>query len=175
MGLTIAQKIIKAHLVSGEMIPGSEIALKIDQTLTQDATGTMAYLEFETMGVERVRTEKSVAYIDHNTLQSGFENADDHRYIQSVCRKHGIYFSRPGNGICHQVHLERFGKPGKTLIGSDSHTPTGGGIGMLAMGAGGLDGRWPWAAAPITSPAPKCTRSTSRAPFVPTSPLKISP
>ncbi len=139
MGLTIAQKIIKEHLISGEMIPGNEIALKIDQTLTQDATGTMAYLEFETMGVDRVRTEKSVAYIDHNTLQSGFENADDHRYIQSVCRKHGIYFSRPGNGICHQVHLERFGKPGKTLIGSDSHTPTGGGIGMLAMGAGGLD------------------------------------
>lgn len=139
MGLTIAQKIIKAHLVSGDMTPGSEIALKIDQTLTQDATGTMAYLEFETMGLDRVRTEKSVAYIDHNTLQSGFENADDHRYIQTVCRKHGIYFSRPGNGICHQVHLERFGKPGKTLIGSDSHTPTGGGIGMLAMGAGGLD------------------------------------
>ena len=139
MGLTIAQKIIKAHLVKGEMIPGSEIALRIDQTLTQDATGTMAYLEFETIGIPRVRTERSVAYIDHNTLQSGFENADDHRYIQSVCKKHGIYFSRPGNGICHQVHLERFGKPGKTLIGSDSHTPTGGGIGMLAMGAGGLD------------------------------------
>ncbi|MBE6798081.1 MAG: aconitate hydratase [Ruminococcaceae bacterium] len=139
MGLTIAQKIIKAHLVEGEMLAGNEIALKIDQTLTQDATGTMAYLEFETMGIDRVRTEKSVAYIDHNTLQSGFENADDHRYIQSVCKKHGIYFSRPGNGICHQVHLERFGIPGKTLIGSDSHTPTGGGIGMLAMGAGGLD------------------------------------
>ncbi len=139
MGMTIAQKIIKAHLVSGEMIPGTEIALRIDQTLTQDATGTMAYLEFETMGIPRVRTERSVAYIDHNTLQSGFENADDHRYIQSVAKKHGIYFSRPGNGICHQVHLERFGKPGKTLIGSDSHTPTGGGIGMLAMGAGGLD------------------------------------
>ncbi|MBO4733880.1 MAG: aconitate hydratase, partial [Clostridia bacterium] len=139
MGYTIAQKIIKAHLVSGEMTPGSEIALKIDQTLTQDATGTMAYLEFETMGVKRVKTEKSVAYIDHNTLQSGFENADDHRYIQSVTSKHGIYFSRPGNGICHQVHLERFGIPGKTLIGSDSHTPTGGGIGMLAMGAGGMD------------------------------------
>ena len=139
MGLTIAQKIIRDHLVSGEMIPGTEIALKIDQTLTQDATGTMAYLEFETMGIPRVRTERSVAYIDHNTLQSGFENADDHRYIQSVCKKHGVYFSRPGNGICHQVHLERFGKPGKTLIGSDSHTPTGGGIGMLAMGAGGLD------------------------------------
>ncbi len=139
MGLTIAQKIIKAHMLSGDMTVGSEVALKIDQTLTQDATGTMAYLEFETMGLKRVKTEKSVAYIDHNTLQSGFENADDHRYIQSVAKKHGIYFSRPGNGICHQVHLERFGKPGKTLIGSDSHTPTGGGIGMLAMGAGGLD------------------------------------
>ena len=139
MGLTIAQKIIKSHLRSGDMTVGSEISLKIDQTLTQDATGTMAYLEFETMGIDRVKTEKSVAYIDHNTLQSGFENADDHRYIQSVCKKHGIYFSRPGNGICHQVHLERFGKPGKTLIGSDSHTPTGGGIGMLAFGAGGLD------------------------------------
>lgn len=139
MGLTIAQKIIKAHMLSGDMTVGSEVALKIDQTLTQDATGTMAYLEFETMGLDRVKTERSVAYIDHNTLQSGFENADDHRYIQSVSKKHGIYFSRPGNGICHQVHLERFGKPGKTLIGSDSHTPTGGGIGMLAMGAGGLD------------------------------------
>ena len=139
MGYTIAQKIIKAHMLSGDMTVGSEVALKIDQTLTQDATGTMAYLEFETMGLDRVKTEHSVAYIDHNTLQSGFENADDHRYIQSVAKKHGIYFSRPGNGICHQVHLERFGKPGKTLIGSDSHTPTGGGIGMLAMGAGGLD------------------------------------
>ena len=139
MGYTIAQKIIKAHMLSGEMTVGSEVALNIDQTLTQDATGTMASLEFETMGLDRVKTERSVAYIDHNTLQSGFENADDHRYIQSVAKKHGIYFSRPGNGICHQVHLERFGKPGKTLIGSDSHTPTGGGIGMLAMGAGGLD------------------------------------
>ncbi len=139
MGLTIAQKIIKDHLVSGDMTVGSEVALRIDQTLTQDATGTMAYLEFESMGIPMVRTEKSVAYIDHNTLQSGFENADDHRYIQSVAKKHGLYFSRPGNGICHQVHLERFGKPGKTLIGSDSHTPTGGGIGMLAFGAGGLD------------------------------------
>ncbi len=139
MGYTIAQKIIKEHLLSGEMKVGSDIGLKIDQTLTQDATGTMAYLEFEAIGVPRVKTEKSVAYIDHNTLQTGFENADDHRFIQSVCKKHGIYFSRPGNGICHQVHLERFGKPGKTLIGSDSHTPTGGGLGMLAMGAGGLD------------------------------------
>ena len=139
MGLTIAQKIIKEHLISGEMTVGSEIALRIDQTLTQDATGTMAYLEFETMGIDRVKTQRSVAYIDHNTLQSGFENADDHRFIQSIAKKHGIYFSRPGNGICHQVHLERFGIPGRTLIGSDSHTPTGGGIGMLAFGAGGLD------------------------------------
>ena len=139
MGMTIAQKIIASHLVSGEMIPGTEIALRIDQTLTQDATGTMAYLEFETMGIDRVRTERSVAYIDHNTLQCGFENPDDHRYIQSVAAKHGIWFSRPGNGICHQVHLERFGIPGKTLIGSDSHTPTGGGLGMLAFGAGGMD------------------------------------
>ena len=139
MGKTIAQKIIAAHLVSGDMTPGSEVALRIDQTLTQDATGTMAYLEFETMGIPRVKTELSVAYVDHNTLQSGFENADDHRYLQTVANKHGVYFSRPGNGICHQVHLERFGKPGKTLIGSDSHTPTGGGIGMLAFGAGGLD------------------------------------
>ncbi len=137
--MTIAEKIIASHIVSGDMKTGSEIALKIDQTLTQDATGTMAYLEFETMGIDRVRTERSVAYIDHNTLQCGFENADDHRYIQSVAKKHGIWFSRPGNGICHQVHLERFGVPGKTLIGSDSHTPTGGGLGMLAFGAGGMD------------------------------------
>lgn len=139
MGYTIAEKIIKEHLVEGEMVRGSEIALRIDQTLTQDATGTMAYIEFEAIGLPRVKTELSVAYIDHNTLQSGFENADDHLYIQSVAKKYGIRFSRPGNGICHQVHLERFGKPGKTLIGSDSHTPTGGGIGMLAMGAGGMD------------------------------------
>ena len=139
MGLTLTEKILKAHLVDGEFVKGSEIGIRIDQTLTQDATGTMAYLEYEAMGVPRVKTEKSVAYIDHNTLQSGFENADDHRFIGSVCKKHGIYFSRPGNGICHQVHLERFGIPGKTLIGSDSHTPTGGGIGMIAIGAGGLD------------------------------------
>ena len=139
MALTLAQKIIKSHLISGEMIPGKEIGLRIDQTLTQDATGTMAYLQFEAMGIERVKTELSVAYIDHNTLQNGFENADDHQFIQSVAQKRGIRFSRPGNGICHQVHLERFGIPGKTLLGSDSHTPTGGGIGMLAMGAGGLD------------------------------------
>ena len=139
MAYTLAQKIIKEHLVSGEMVKGTEIGLRIDQTLTQDATGTMAYLQFEAMGIERVKTELSVAYIDHNTLQAGFENADDHRYIQTVAKKHGIRFSRPGNGICHQVHLERFAVPGKTLIGSDSHTPTAGGIGMLAMGAGGLD------------------------------------
>lgn len=158
MGLTLAQKLIKAHLVEGEMIPGTEIGLKIDQTLTQDATGTMAYLEFEAMGVDRVKTEKSVAYIDHNTLQTGFENADDHRYIQSVTKKHGIYFSRPGNGICHQVHLERFGIPGKTLIGSDSHTPTGGGIGMLAMGAGGLDVAVAMGGGTYYIPMPKMTR-----------------
>ncbi len=139
MGYTIGQKLIKSHLLEGEMIPGTEIGIKIDQTLTQDATGTMAYLEFEAMGIDRVKTELSVAYIDHNTLQTGFENADDHRFIQSVAKKRGLLYSKPGNGICHQIHLERFGKPGKTLIGSDSHTPTGGGIGMLAIGAGGLD------------------------------------
>ena len=139
MGLTLTEKILSAHLVDGEMVKGQEIGIRIDQTLTQDATGTMAYLEFEAMGVPRVKTERSVAYIDHNTLQNGFENADDHRFIGSVCKKHGIYFSRPGNGICHQVHLERFGVPGKTLIGSDSHTPTGGGLGMIAIGAGGMD------------------------------------
>lgn len=139
MGLTLTEKILRAHLVDGEYVKGQEIGIKIDQTLTQDATGTMAYLEFEAIGVPRVKTERSVAYIDHNTLQNGFENADDHRFIGSVAKKHGIYFSRPGNGICHQVHLERFGIPGKTLIGSDSHTPTGGGIGMIAIGAGGLD------------------------------------
>ena len=139
MGMTIAEKILAAHIVDGEMKQGTDIGLKIDQTLTQDATGTMAYLEFEAMGVDRVKTERSVAYIDHNTLQTGFENADDHRFIQSICKKHGIYYSHPGNGICHQIHLERFSKPGKTLIGSDSHTPTCGGMGMLAMGAGGMD------------------------------------
>lgn len=139
MGFNVAEKIIKNHILEGEMATGAEVGLKIDQTLTQDATGTMAYLEFEAMGVPRVKTERSVAYIDHNTLQTGFENADDHAFIRSVCKKHGIYYSRPGNGICHQIHLERFGKPGKTLIGSDSHTPTCGGIGMIAMGAGGMD------------------------------------
>lgn len=139
MGLTLCEKIIKNHLVDGEYKKGAEVGIRIDQTLTQDATGTMAYLELEAMDIDKVKTELSVAYIDHNTLQTGFENADDHKFIQSVCKKRGVRFSRPGNGICHQVHLERFGIPGKTLIGSDSHTPTGGGLGMLAMGAGGLD------------------------------------
>ncbi|WP_304941682.1 aconitate hydratase [Vallitalea guaymasensis] len=139
MGLNLTQKIIKDHLLEGEMIPGSEIGIKIDQTLTQDSTGTMAYLQLEAMEIDKVKTKRSVAYIDHNMLQQGFENADDHKYIQTVAHKHGVYFSRPGNGICHQVHLERFGVPGETLLGSDSHTPTGGGIGMLAIGAGGLD------------------------------------
>ena len=137
--MNLTQKILAAHLLTGELTPGTEISIRIDQTLTQDSTGTMAYLQFEAMGVDRVKTKKSVAYIDHNTLQTGFENADDHQYIQSVAKKHGIYCSKPGNGICHQVQLERFGVPGYTLLGSDSHTPTGGGIGMLAIGAGGLD------------------------------------
>ena len=137
--MTLSEKIIKSHLVEGDMTPGCEIAIKIDQTLTQDATGTMAYLQFETMGIDRVKTDLSVAYIDHNMLQTSFENADDHKYIQTVANKHGIVFSRPGNGICHQVHLERFSKPGSTLLGSDSHTPTCGAMGMLAIGAGGLD------------------------------------
>jgi aconitate hydratase len=139
MGKTITEKIIEAHVVSGRFVPGTEIGIKIDQTLTQDATGTMAYLEFESMNVPRVRTELSISYIDHNTIQSGFENSDDHRYLQTVAQKYGIYLSRAGNGICHQVHFERFGKPGKTLLGSDSHTPTCGALGMLAIGAGGLD------------------------------------
>jgi len=139
MGLTITEKIIKAHLVSGEMNPGEEVAIKIDQTLTQDSTGTMAYLQLEAIGIDKVKTERSVAYIDHNMLQAGFENADDHKYIQTVTAKHGVYFSKPGNGVCHQVHLERFSEPGKTLLGSDSHTPTGGAVGMMAIGAGGLD------------------------------------
>ena len=137
--MNLTQKILNAHLVSGKPAAGEEVSIRIDQTLTQDSTGTMAYLQFEAMGIGRVRTMKSVAYIDHNTLQTGFENADDHQYIQSVTKKHGIFCSKPGNGICHQVHLERFGVPGLTLLGSDSHTPTGGGIGMLAIGAGGLD------------------------------------
>ena len=139
MRQNITQKIISSHLVSGKMIPGEEIAIKIDQTLTQDATGTMAYLQFEAMGIPKVKTELSVSYVDHNTWQTGFENADDHKFLQTIASKYGIHFSKPGNGICHQVHLERFGVPGKTLLGSDSHTPTGGGIGMISIGAGGLD------------------------------------
>ena len=137
--MNITYQILSKHLVAGVLSRGAEIGIRIDHTLTQDSTGTMAYLQFEAMGVKRVKTEKSLAYIDHNTLQSGFENADDHRYIASVARKHGIYLSKPGNGICHQVQLERIGKPGKTLLGSDSHTPTGGALGMIAIGAGGLD------------------------------------
>src|SRR3972149_2095362 len=139
MGKSLTLKVIEEHLVSGDPTAGNEIALRIDQTLTQDATGTMAYLQFEAMGIPRVRTKLSVSYVDHNMLQAGFENADDHRFLQSIAAKYGIYFSRPGNGICHQVHLERFSAPGDTLLGSDSHTPTCGGAGMLAIGAGGLD------------------------------------
>lgn len=158
MGYTLAQKIIKSHLVSGDMTPGTEVALHIDQTLTQDATGTMAYLQFEALGISRVRTERSVAYVDHNMLQTGFENADDHRYIQSAAKKYGIVFSRPGNGICHQLHLERYGKPGKTLIGSDSHTPTAGGLCMLGMGAGGLDVAVAMGGGPYYIPMPESVR-----------------
>ena len=153
--MNVTQKIISAHLVSGEMVPGREIAISIDQTLTQDATGTMAYLQFEAMRVPRVQTKLSVSYVDHNTLQTGFENADDHRFLQSVAAKYGIYFSRPGNGICHQVHLERFGVPGQTLLGSDSHTPTGGGLGMIAIGAGGLDVAVAMAGSPFYLTMPK--------------------
>lgn len=155
MGLTIAEKIIKKHLVEGEMIPGQEIAIKIDNTLTQDATGTMAYLQFEAIGLDKVKTKRSVSFVDHNTLQSGFENADDHAFLQSIANKHGIYFSRPGNGICHQVELERFAIPGETLLGSDSHTPTAGGLGMLAIGAGGLDVACAMAGEPFYLPMPK--------------------
>ena len=139
MGKTITEKILTTHIIEGKPEKGKEVGIKIDQTLTQDATGTMAYLQFEAMNVPKVKTELSVSYVDHNTVQIGFENADDHKYLQSVAAKYGIVYSRAGNGICHQVHLERFGKPGKTLLGSDSHTPTGGGIGMIAIGAGGLD------------------------------------
>jgi len=155
MGKTITEKIIEAHVVSGRFVPGTEIGIKIDQTLTQDATGTMAYLAFESMNVPRVRTELSISYIDHNTIQSGYENSDDHRYLQTVARKYGIYLSRAGNGICHQVHFERFGKPGKTLLGSDSHTPTGGALGMLAIGAGGLDVALAMAGEPFYFNCPK--------------------
>ncbi|MEW6358727.1 MAG: aconitate hydratase [Planctomycetota bacterium] len=155
MGKNVAQKILEAHLVSGELKPGADIAIRIDQTLTQDITGTMAYLQFEAMGIPRVRTELSVSYVDHNTLQTGFESADDHRYLQTAAAKYGIHFSRPGNGICHQVHLERFGVPGKTLLGADSHTPTGGGIGMIAIGAGGIDVAVAMGGGPFHLTAPK--------------------
>jgi len=155
MGLTLAHKILEAHLVSGKLIPGEEIAIKIDQTLTQDATGTMAYLEFETIGLDRVKTELSVSYVDHNILQTDFKNADDHRFLQSIAKRYGIWFSKPGNGICHQVHLERFAKPGKTLLGSDSHTPTAGGCGMIAIGAGGLDVAMAMAGKPFYLKMPK--------------------
>jgi aconitate hydratase len=158
MGDNLVRKIIKNHLVTGEMISGQEIAIKIDQTLTQDATGTMAYLQFEAMEVPKVKTKLSVSYVDHNTLQTGFENADDHLFLQTIASKYGIYFSRPGNGICHQVHLERFGKPGETLLGSDSHTPTGGGIGMLAIGAGGLDVAVAMAGGPFYLNMPKVVK-----------------
>lgn len=162
MGLSIAHKIIKDHLVKGEVNTGSEIAIKIDQTLTQDSTGTMAYLQFESLGIPRVKTEKSVAYIDHNTLQTGPENADDHLYIQTAAARYGIYFSKAGNGICHQVHLERFAVPGKTLLGSDSHTPTAGGMGMLAIGAGGLDAAAAMAGMPYYIKMPAICRVSLR-------------
>ena len=167
MSKTLAEKILKDHLVSGEMISGQEISIKIDYTLTQDSTGTMAYLQFEAMGVPRVKTKKSLAYIDHNMLQSGFENADDHKYIETVAKKHGVFFSRPGNGICHQVNLERFGIPGATLLGSDSHTPTGGGIGMIAIGAGGLDVAVAMAGGAYYIPMPKIlgVELTGKLPF----------
>jgi aconitate hydratase len=155
MAGTITEKILDKHLVEGEKKPGSEIAIHIDNTLTQDATGTMAYLQFEAIGIDRVMTELSVSFIDHNTLQTDFRNADDHRYLQSVAQRYGVYFSRPGNGICHQLFLERFAKPGNTLIGSDSHTPTAGGIGCFAMGAGGLDVACSMAGAPFRIKYPK--------------------
>jgi len=155
MGLCLAYKILQEHLVEGELTPGKEIGIRIDQTLTQDATGTMAFLQFEAMGIDRVRAELSVSYVDHNMLQSDFRNADDHRYLQTVAARYGVWFSRPGNGICHQVHLERFARPGKTLLGSDSHTPTGGGLAMIAIGAGGLDVAAAMGGAPFYLPCPK--------------------
>ena len=158
MGKTISEKIIEAHLVSGKLMPGEEIGTRIDQTLTQDATGTMAYLQFESLNIRKVMTELSVSYIDHNTTQIGFENADDHRYLQTVAQRYGIYLSRAGNGICHQIHLERFGKPGKTLLGSDSHTPTGGALGMIAIGAGGLDVALAMAGEPFYFACPRIIR-----------------
>ncbi|MFZ4395663.1 MAG: aconitate hydratase [Kiritimatiellia bacterium] len=157
MGKNVVEKILVAHLVSGDLVPGREIAIRMDQTLTQDATGTMAYLQFESMGLDRAKTEVSVSYVDHNTIQVGFENADDHAYLRSVAQRYGVIYSRPGNGICHQLHLERFGKPGKTLLGSDSHTPTGGGLGMLAIGAGGIDVAVAMGGGPFYLTCPKVT------------------
>ena len=160
MGLNVVQKILSEHLVGGDLIPGREISIRIDQTLTQDATGTMAYLQFEAMGLDHVRNELAVSYVDHNTIQVGYENADDHRYLQTVAAKYGIIYSKPGNGICHQLHLERFGAPGKTLLGSDSHTPTGGGIGMIAIGAGGIDVAVAMGGGPFYLTAPKVVKIT---------------
>ncbi len=162
MGQNIVEKIIARHLMEGHLVPGGEIGIRIDQTLTQDATGTMAYLQLEAMDVPRVKTDLSVSYIDHNTIQIGFENADDHRYLQSIAQKFGIVLSRAGNGICHQVHLERFGKPGITLIGSDSHTPTCGALGMLAIGAGGLDVAQAMAGEPFYLICPRVVRINLR-------------
>jgi len=153
--MNLVKRILEEHLVEGELESGSDIAIRIDQTLTQDATGTMAYLEFEAMSIPRVKTELSVSYVDHNTLQTDFRNADDHRYLQSIAARYGLYFSRPGNGICHQLHLERFARPGKTLLGSDSHTPTAGGVGSLAIGAGGLNVAAAMAGEPFTLKCPK--------------------
>ena len=167
MGMNLTRKILESHLVEGEWKSGSEIGIRIDQTLTQDATGTMAYLQFEAMGIDRLTTELSVSYIDHNTLQIGFENADDHRYLLSVARRYGIRLSRAGNGICHQVHLERFGKPGATLLGSDSHTPTGGGLGMAAIGAGGLDVALAMGGSPFYLPCPEVIRIIIKGKFGP--------
>src|SRR4030043_1420655 len=149
MGKNLVQKIFETHLVSGRFKPGENIAITIDQTLPQDATGTMAYLQFEALGIQRVRTKFSISYVDHNMLQAGFENADDHRFLQTFASKYGIFFSKPGNGICHQIHLERFAKPGEVLLGSDSHTPNAGALGMIALGAGGLDVALAMAGAPL--------------------------
>ncbi len=157
MAKNIVEKILAAHRVSGDLAPGKELAIRIDQTLTQDATGTMAYLQFESMGLDRVKADLAVSYVDHNTIQVGFENADDHAYLKSVAQRYGVVFSRPGNGICHQLHLERFGKPGATLLGSDSHTPTGGGVGMLAIGAGGIDVAVAMGGGPFYLTSPKVT------------------
>jgi len=155
MGLNVSQKLIKSHLVEGEMIPGEEIGIRIDQTLTQDATGTLVMLELDAMGLDRVKTEVSVQYVDHNLIQADFKNPDDHIFLQSACRRFGLWFSRPGNGVSHPIHMQRFGKPGKTLLGSDSHTPAGGALGMLAIGAGGLDVAMAMAGQPFYMEMPK--------------------